>query len=220
MTCEEFSNVYWSHFIALEKEFAQTTSFVTINEANYSTYSSMFAKLLLETCSEIDVTFKLYCSMLSPSFNGKKLNAYMMCMNQVDPLFSAQKVEIRGLTNSIQPWINFSNNNAPFWWTAYNRVKHNRTEDSSIDGVSQKSFMFANLKNTVAALAALYQIEVMIYYQLALSESKTVQTPLPGSRFFRLLGTRWDDVMFYGDYAFYIQEDTGHLIMEASNIHY
>lgn len=88
-----------------------------------------------------------------------------------------------------------------------------------IDGVKQEGFKFANQKYTLLALAGLYQIMVYFFHKIATDEGNTIVTPMPGSRFFRLRGGIWDQIDFYGDSAFYIN-DEDHLIWETSTIHY
>lgn len=79
-------------------------------------------------------------------------------------------------TYMISPWNNFrtetyiaSNNShryrlsrdscIPFWWSDYNKVKHNRT--SAIDDSSTRiNYSKANLKNVSYAFTALYVLEV------------------------------------------------------------
>ena len=79
-------------------------------------------------------------------------------------------------TYKISPWENFriesytANDNShryrllefcaiPFWWSDYNKVKHNRT--SVINGdVMRINYSKANLKNVSYAFAALYVLEV------------------------------------------------------------
>ena len=106
----------------------------------------------------------------------------------------------------------------PWWWTAYNKVKHNRTSLVEIDGKKQEGYKFANQKYTMLALAGLYQIMVYLYQKLATDEGKKIVTPMPGSRLFKLIGGVWDSISFYGDSAFYIND--GDLIWETSTIHY
>ena len=88
-----------------------------------------------------------------------------------------------------------------------------------IDGVKQEGFKFATQKYTLLALAGLYQIMVYLYYKIAVDEGKGIMTPMPGSRLFKLSGGIWDAINFYGDSAFYVNDD-GCLIWEVSEIHY
>ena len=74
------------------------------------------------------------------------------------------------------------------------------------------------MKNVLLALAGLYQILTYIYYNIATEEDQEVVTPLPGSRLFELKGDLWEDVNFYGDFAFYF--DDGELKMEFSDVYY
>ena len=65
-----------------------------------------------------------------------------------------------------------------FWWTAYNKIKHERITKIELEGVTQESFRFANQKYTLLALAGLYQIMVYFFYLLATKEGEIVVTPI------------------------------------------
>lgn len=122
----------------------------------------------------------------------------------------------------MRPWNEWTHipPRAPYWWNAYNRIKHNRTENSNIDNMEKVSYKFANQKYTLLALAGLYQILVYTYYRLAQNENKRICTPMPGSRLFELKSGMWSDVQFYGDIALYLDEDNGCLCMETSTLCY
>ena len=101
----------------------------------------------------------------------------------------------------------------PYWWKAYNKIKHDRTNVGTIGSETKNYYKFANLQYVLQGLAGLYQTLIYLYYDMARLEDKSILTPLPGSRTFRLIGDQWNNINFYGDYAFYINKD-GHLIME------
>ncbi len=222
MTCEEFSNIYWSQYISLEKEFAATLYYLALDINNESAYSQAYSKLMLEVGSEIDVVFKEYCKLIDSSFKGsyKTIGRYKESIKNNKPDFITQEVTIINYDRTLYPWIEWNTlPDAPWWWTAYNKVKHSRTSIVEIDGQRQEGYKFANQKYTILALAGLYQIMVNFYHQLADGEGKRIITPMPGSRIFKMTGGGWDSISFYGDSAFYIN-DEGCLIWESSTIHY
>ena len=122
---------------------------------------------------------------------------------------------------TLKPWLNYDTSGkiaSPFWWSAYNKCKHERTEIGEINGERKEYYKFANLENTLSALAGLYQTNLFSYRILAKEENKKIVIPLPGSRLFTLLGNDWSDVIFFKDFAMYIEDNC--LYSESSNIYY
>lgn len=221
MTCEQFTNIYWSQYISIEKEFAATLHYLALDIKNESAYSQAYSKLMLEIGSEVDVVFKEYCKLIDSSFKGayKTIGRYKESVKNNNPDFITQQVSIINYDRTLYPWIEWNTlPDAPWWWTAYNKVKHNRTSVVEIDGIKQEGYKFANQRYTLLALAGLYQIMVNFYQRLADGEGKQIITPMPGSRIFKMIGGVWDSISFYGDSAFYI--NNGNLIWESSTIHY
>lgn len=219
MLCKEFINTYWSQYILLEKEFVSTLHYLSLDRENEEAFSQAYLKLLLELGSEIDVAFKQYCRNIDSSFRGEKITDYQACVRVKEPDFIMQNVEEKITGRTLMPWAKHDNSqNAPYWWKAYNKVKHNRTEGSKIDSEEKLSYKFANQKYTLLALAGLYQILVYTYYKLAKNEDKRICTPMPGSRLFELKGGMWSSVEFFDEIAYYIENETLHL--ESSSLHY
>lgn len=216
-TCDEYSKAYWANYVSLEKEFLTTLNYVTLDFENFDTFSGAYIKLMLEIGSEVDVVLKFYCKMLQDSFSGDKISDYRRLINSEKSDFYEQKVKLINKSFTIRPWINwgFSNPCNPYWWTAYNKIKHERTNYGTINSVSKEYYKFANLRNVLYAMAGLYHCSLSIYYELSLKEGRDVLIPLPGSRLFRMSGGVWDGMIFYQDYAFYIKNNR--LIMGYGN---
>lgn len=218
MTTNEFTNVYWSQYILVEKEFTSTLPYVSLSPENKKTFSFAYQKLLLEICSEIDVVFKQYCKILDSLFTGGCITKYYECIKEKDISYFTQGVHLLNLDYIIYPWKiseeEDSQYKSPFWWTAYNKVKHCRTSIGEIDGVQQEYYKFANQEYTLYAMAGWYQILVNIYLRLATQEEKKVKTPLPGSKLFKLDGNIWDSLDFWGNFALYLN-DNGDIVYES-----
>lgn len=223
LTCGSFIDQYWAHYISMEKEFFNTIKYASLNIENYNTFSEAYSKLMLEIGSEVDVILKVFCKLLQPAFSGNSIKDYMALINIKVPDFSTQEVKIESFEIKVQPWINWNNSVgsiSPYWWTAYNKIKHDRTGTGTIDGITKEYFKFGNQKNTLLALAGLYQILIFTYYILATAENKKVLVPLPGSRIFELTGGIWDSIIFFKDFALYLDSDTGEMHMEISTVFY
>ncbi len=222
MTCDSFAKSYWAHYISIEKEFIKTLSYVSLSEDNYETYSEQYLKLLLEIGSEVDITMKMYCSLIGTGFHGTKISHYLDFIINNYPDFFEHNVTVQNNSITLMPWLNTDESGnilSPFWWKAYNKVKHCRTKTGTIEGQTKEYYKFANQKYVLLALAGLYQVLLCSYYKLATQENNHVLIPLPGSRVFQISGEEWDDVSFYNDFALYINED-GELIMEQNQIFY
>lgn len=222
MISKDIESSFWTHYIMLEKEFMLTTSYVRIDTENYSTFSDAYAKLLLQIGSEVDIVAKEVCKLISPTFSDNTMDKYRsILMSDAD--FSATRVNLINYTITIQPWNNIetastSQSPALIWWKTYNKVKHERMNTISINGVSKSSYKFANLENVINALGALYQL-ILHFYRLALiHEGQRIEVLLPGSRLFKLEGLIWKDIVFPFDTSFEI--DNGCLILRTSTIPY
>lgn len=213
----DFTNSYWKNYILLEKEFAATLNYVSLDMDNYSTFSSSYLKLILQIGSEIDVVTKALCNYYDETKAPENMNAYKDILMEHESDFYNIEVKIISARNkySIKPWEAWeiqdigTNVNNPTWWKVYNKVKHHRNSIGTICGIEKEYFKFANLEYTLFALAGLYQLLIYFYYELA--KDDRIQTPLPGSRIFNLSGNKWNNIIFYHDSAFYINDSTGHL---------
>lgn len=220
VSCELFLDMYWRQYILLEKEFCKSLNFVSLSKDNYNTFSNAFIKLILQIGSEIDVSLKMLCGLFEEEYQGSNILAHMRCIENNDNSFFAQVVKVRTENEDleIEPWKDYkhSEGTCPYWWTVYNKVKHERTRIGEINHETKAYYKFANLKNALFGLAALYHVLVFSYYRLAENDTikkRYVFTPLPGSRLFRLTGDLWDSVTFYDEFAFRVDND-GYLIME------
>lgn len=218
LTTNKFCDLYWTHYISLEKEFTNTLQYVSLDPDNYNTFSEAYIKLILEIGSEIDIVAKMYCKMLDENFSGERITDYQICICRHINDFYNQTVELTGKELILKPWENWglTPRISPYWWSVYNKVKHERFSSGIINEIYKEYYKFANLKNTLFALAGLYQCLIYIYYKLAINENDNILVPLPGSRLFKMSNGMWEDIEFYSDYALYI-DDNGNLIYRYSN---
>lgn len=217
MDVNKFLGLYWRNYILLEKEFAETLEYITLDTDNYNVYSAKYIKLLLQIGSEIDINAKLLCSQYNEQSRSENINHYRneITSNEVD--FCNTEVDIIQHCNlsSFVPWESWKQGNNPNWWIAYNKVKHERFQTGNIGGATKEYYKFANLEYTLLALGALYQLLIYRYYKLIDGMENWVKTPIPGSHLFRLIGNKWDGIDFYQDVAFHVDIDTGDLLYES-----
>lgn len=208
----DFSEAYWKHYLLLENEFERTLLYVTFDEENFKTYSEMYLKLILEIGSEIDIALKELCKLLNPSFNGKNMKKYKECIKENSSEFILQEISVINRDMKFNVWEKWQENEneedyykkndsiSPDWWKVYNKIKHERTGYWEIDNDKNNNckeyYKFANLKNTIYAMAALYQILMHIQYKIAEREGSKEFFPYPFSRLFKLSDGPWEKIKY------------------------
>lgn len=215
MKYDVFANLYWKLFLMIEKEFRKAVQYVALSSDNYYTYSDFFSKVLLQIGSEIEVVAKLLCSEINPSSKAENIIQYGAELLERYP--EIESVTICCSDMNVVPWSNWCNQ-SPTWWKIYNGVKHNRGEKEEYDGIINNNYKFANLKTTVTALAALYILELYLFENVT-DANPNLETPIPGSRFFKAVDQGWEIKQTYTDTFFYI-DNYGELIQFASEYVY
>lgn len=175
MNVNVFVKSYWNYYLELEDQFIATKKFVEFDVSDFTTYSVEYLKLFQAVCSEIDVVAKILAEEYDAAFkklenkNIQKWGYYLQlaypCLETISVLFNNEF--------SLYPWQNWKyekytdkngalryrllrGKETPFWWTAYNKVKHERTSHFK-DG--KANYSRANQKNLIYALAALFVLE-------------------------------------------------------------
>ena len=173
MDANDFIKNYWQYYIELEKQVIETQRFVAFDVKNNATFSMEYIKLLQIICSEIDVVGKAIAVHANPAFavdNKTNFNKWGYEVQQAFPGIDTLHVIFWG-EYQMQPWKKWRyvlnaknypsldktiNAESPFWWNAYNGVKHQRT---SMGPGHRPNYMRANLKTVTNSLAALYLLE-------------------------------------------------------------
>src|SRR5690606_10403456 len=146
---------HWNYFLALEADLKTVSRYIEFENRNFSVYSIELAHLLLAASSEVDVLLKSICNKLAPKRKVDNILQYHKVIYSKRPDFLAKTVLIPRFNLTLRPWVSWDSSTPPIWWTAHNKVKHQR--DTQFDQ--------ANLKNTLNSLAALY-ICIGTYYKL------------------------------------------------------
>ena len=170
-----FVKSYWNYYLELEEQFISTKKFVEFDSSNSTAYSLEYLKLFQAVCSEIDVVAKMLAEEYDASFvkvENKNIQKWGYYLQSAYPYLETASV-IFHAEYTILPWKNWKYETyldkrkslryrlvqgkaTPFWWTAYNKVKHERTSHST-DG--KANYTRANQKNLIYALAALFILE-------------------------------------------------------------
>jgi hypothetical protein len=144
---------YWHYFLALERDFVETTRFVDPSTANFRTHSIAYAKVLLGACSEVDVVAKVLCERIQAASNPRNIDDYRKIITAAYPKLQTFEAHLPRHILRVVPWKTWSGGTNPPWWHSYNSVKHHR----------HQHFDLANLENCVAALAGLFCLVLYLY---------------------------------------------------------
>ena len=155
----EFRKLYWNYYLQLESDFFSYSPYCEIDTANDNAFSIKYLQLLLSVCGEIDSICKTFCKTQDDHFNSEKagMSDYIPVLLQSYPTFAGETVQVlEHRYREIRPWKSITKGYIPNWWSRYNAVKHHRDE--------KENYKYANQKNTIEALSALY---VLIEYWAA-----------------------------------------------------
>lgn len=160
-------NLYWPAYKRLENEIVSMTSDIKFDDDQISVYSDKFLEILIRTSIEIEAISKeLYLNSGGKEIEPESemffdtvclqfleeqwnLSKKIVLVNGV--VFSFEKEENKILTPLKK--ANKRGSSGAKWKQAYQAVKHNRS----------KNYKLGNMKNCIAALAALYILN--IYYK-------------------------------------------------------
>ncbi len=150
----------WNYFKSLAKQFHQTEQFVdhaldsTGKLLNGKTFSNEFAKLLLLSTSEFEVIAKAIYIESGYTVNNKtNIKELSKTILYLYPKIINTKITTP--YNIIMPLSKWSVTKPDYgipWWNAYNKIKHDRTNN----------FEAANLNNSLNSLASLMILELYL----------------------------------------------------------
>ncbi len=198
-----YIKTYWEYYLSIERKMLQTEEYVAFSMENEKTYSFEYLSLLQAICSEIDVVARAVCYHFDKSFPVSKANLHKwgFSLQKFIPNITKQTICFRKDFKFI-PWENWTleerldkNENpyiayaekcgTPFWWNAYNSVKHARTfiEDGQVN------YQKANFKNVLYALGALY----VLHRLMMITIDKEMYNFLEKSKLFSIPG-QYDEI--------------------------
>ncbi|PKK88805.1 MAG: hypothetical protein CVV64_17120 [Candidatus Wallbacteria bacterium HGW-Wallbacteria-1] len=149
-------STYWNTFIALEADLERITRFIEFNEDNFQCYSIELTKIILATCSEIDVIAKLLCEKIDPDFQNRKIKNityYHEILSKKYPSIGEYGINLFRYGLEIFPWKDWNSDIGPVWWRSYNDLKHERNN----------FFKTGNLENALFSTSGLFVL-VLLYY--------------------------------------------------------
>lgn len=154
--------VSWEQYLSLEQNFLEYLRSVPLEKKHNEVWSYQLGNLIIDIGSVIDSFLRnsIYLQSLDsvPGIQeirskekkkGLSIGDYHKIYYKHYKLSSKSVYELRNY-NKINPFYRWKSNPPPFWWTAYNKVKHNRFENRKR----------ATLKSTLYALSALFLLNV------------------------------------------------------------
>jgi|ERR1017187_508198 hypothetical protein len=138
-------NLHWNYFLALEADAVYASRYVEYSPKNFQTFSIEFAHLLMSAAQDVDVLLKQVCAKHGDP-SEKELGYRKFFANKF-PKIGDAKVNLPLHSLDFVPFADWLHtpSTTPAWWTANNKVKHER----------HTQFECANLQNMLSALSAL-----------------------------------------------------------------
>jgi hypothetical protein len=159
---------HWNYFLAIERDLEALARYVEFHEDNFDCFSIEIARLLLAAAAEVDVVCRQICRQAEQSSKADSIHQYRSEIVRLYPKFSAYSVLIPRYEMTLQPWEEWGKKDGvPVWWTAYNKVKHERAAE----------FRRASLENCLNAVAGLY-IGLLHLHRVRAEQAELVPNPV------------------------------------------
>jgi hypothetical protein len=130
-------DAHWNYFLSMEQDLERLSRFVEVDKRNYECFSVEIARLLIAAAAEAEVVCKQLCQKLNTS-SARNIHQYRKQIVQAYSVIPRFEVIAPRYGLHFKPWAKWKKaNDVPLWWTAYNKIKHNRDSE----------YHRANLKN-------------------------------------------------------------------------
>lgn len=137
---------HWNYFLALEEDVARLSRYVEFAQDNFDAYSLELARILFAASSEVDVVAKRLCTSIGGGKKAGSIAKYMELLTVAFPQLAGTQIRMAKFGLTFTPWEQWAQGFKPFWWEAYNNVKHHR----------HTHFADASLKNALNSVAGLF----------------------------------------------------------------
>ena len=145
---------HWNYLLAIERDLDELSRYVEFDEKNYDCFSIEIARILLASGAEVDVVCKQLCKATDPQSQAESINKYRDEIKDAFPGVAQFEVLLPRFGLGLHPWDEWNKaDGVPLWWTAYNKIKHQRDTE----------FERANLKNALNAVAGLFVMVLHLY---------------------------------------------------------
>ncbi len=138
---------HWNYFLAVERDLDTLARYVEFDARNFDCFSIEIARVLLAAGAEVDVVCKRICRAGGAQTSAENISSYRDDVRRRFPRFPSFTVQIPRFGLTLRPWEEWADpQGVPFWWTAYNKIKHER----------DSQYHRASLKNGLNAVAGLF----------------------------------------------------------------
>jgi hypothetical protein len=153
------TEAHWNYFLAIEDDLERLSRFVEFDRKNFECFSIEISRILLAAAAEVDIVCKLICKKINPESSADNINQYRYEILPAYPTIPDFKVILVKYGLELTPWEKWSDpNGVPVWWTAYNKIKHQRDSE----------YHRANLKNALNAVSGLFIMVLYLYKNKAI----------------------------------------------------
>jgi len=172
---------HWNYILAIEDDLDRLSRFIEFDERNFDCFSLELSRVLLLSCAEIDVVCKQICKKINQNSKAKNIKNYRDEIMGASSLSTTHELKVLLPRHGIEliPWSSWSETKGvPIWWTAYNKIKHERNGE----------YHRANLRNALNAAGGLLIMVLYLYEDKAETLDLSPHTKL----------MTVDDERFYG----------------------
>jgi hypothetical protein len=149
---------HWNYLLAFDADLVELSRYVEFHENNFNCFSIEIARILLASAAEVDVVSKLLCKTINPKSRAGNIHRYRDTIRPAFPGIASFEVFMPRFGLSLHPWNEWTKKEGvPFWWSDYNKVKHQR----------DAYFGRASLKNMLNAVAGLFVMVLHLYGERA-----------------------------------------------------
>ena len=150
--------MHWNYFLSTESDVLNLSRYVDFSQLNFDCHSIEITRILFASASEADVIAKAICKIVDPQSNADNILKYQEVITRHFKSIGSFKVIMPRFGLEFEPWSNWSTlQKPPDWWTAYNKVKHQRDQ----------YFAMGTLKNCLNSVAALFSLMFLFYKKQA-----------------------------------------------------
>jgi hypothetical protein len=134
---------HWDYYQALEEDVARVRRFIDFSHENLKTFSIELARQLVAATQEVDVLFRQICAKCGGDAQSESGYREFFAMGDYVKIRDIQ-ISVHGCGLKFTPFKDWVHD-APAWWTANNKIKHER----------HTHFQHATLENVLSAVSAL-----------------------------------------------------------------
>ncbi len=145
---------HWNYLLAIERDLDEISRYVEFDEKNFDCFSIEIARVLLASTAEVDVVCKQLCKTIDPKSKANSIHKYRTEIKPAFPDIPQFQIMLPRFGLMLTPWDEWSKpDSVPFWWTAYNKIKHHRDSE----------YHRAALKNALNSVAGLFVMVLYLY---------------------------------------------------------